>query len=158
MHDLLRAYAAHLAAGEETAQQRQAAPQRLLGYYQAATVSATNTLYPANASHMPEVVASITPIPGFADPDSAYAWLEDERFCLVAAAAKRQGLPQVVGGQRPSRRTHQRLRAIRHRRIRPRRTSESILSHASPWSLSAPYSSRLRSGRHGGLTGHPPIG
>ncbi|MEO3925087.1 tetratricopeptide repeat protein [Micromonosporaceae bacterium B7E4] len=87
MHDLLRAYAAHLAASEETVEQRRAAQQRLFDYYQAATVSATNTLYPANANHMPEVVASITPIPEFADPDGAYAWLEDERFCLVAAAA-----------------------------------------------------------------------
>ncbi len=87
MHDLLRAYATHLATTEESDQQRQTAQQRLFDYYQAAAVSAMDTLHPAEAHYRPEAAASATPLPSLAERDPAHAWLEAERFCLVAMAA-----------------------------------------------------------------------
>ncbi|PZG02803.1 AfsR family transcriptional regulator [Micromonospora deserti] len=87
MHDLLRAYAAHLANDDETEQLRQAAQQRLLDYYLTTAVSATDTLHPGEAHYRPEATASATLIPDLSDPKAARAWLDAERYCLVAVAA-----------------------------------------------------------------------
>jgi DNA-binding SARP family transcriptional activator/tetratricopeptide (TPR) repeat protein len=87
MHDLLRAYAAHLAATRETGQRCQAAQQRLLDYHQAAALSAMDTLHPAEAHYRPDTVSD-TPVPDLSHPETARAWLETERFCLMAVAAQ----------------------------------------------------------------------
>jgi tetratricopeptide (TPR) repeat protein len=100
MHDLLRAYATHLTGTEDTAKDRVAAEERLLGYYQAAVVAAMDTLYPGEAFHRPDVTVSGVPIPDLTRPDSAHGWLEAERFCLVAIAehaADHQRSGYVVG-------------------------------------------------------------
>lgn len=100
MHDLLRAYATHLAAVEDTDGERQEAEERLLGYYQAAVVAAMDTLYPGEASHRPDVTASGISIPDLTRPDSAHGWLDAERFCVVAIAehaADHQRSGYVVG-------------------------------------------------------------
>lgn len=85
MHDLLRAYAAESAAAEDT--ERQAAQQRLLGYYQCAAAAAMTLLYPAEARYWPEVPAATGTLPEFASPADARAWLDTERSCLVATVA-----------------------------------------------------------------------
>ncbi|MEJ3744958.1 tetratricopeptide repeat protein [Actinomycetes bacterium KLBMP 9797] len=87
MHDLLRAYAADLAATEETARQRQAAQRRLFDYYETGAVSAMDTLHPGEAHYRPEGAAPTTPMPDLSAPEAARGWLEAERFCLVAVAA-----------------------------------------------------------------------
>ncbi|WP_454860195.1 AfsR/SARP family transcriptional regulator [Promicromonospora soli] len=100
MHDLLRAYATHLAAVEDTDGERQEAEERLLGYYQAAVVAAMDTLYPGEAFHRPDVTMSGVTIPDLTRPDSAHGWLEAERFCVVAIAehaADHQRSGYVVG-------------------------------------------------------------
>ncbi|MGI5188254.1 AfsR/SARP family transcriptional regulator [Promicromonospora sp. CA-289599] len=86
MHDLLRAYATHLAAVEDTDDERQEAEERLLGYYLAAVVAAMNTLYPGEALHRSDVTAPGVLIPDLTRPDSAHGWLEAQRFCVVAIA------------------------------------------------------------------------
>ncbi|MFC4631347.1 tetratricopeptide repeat protein [Promicromonospora alba] len=100
MHDLLRAYATHLAGTEDSDEDREAAEERLLGYYQAAVVAAMDTLYPGEAFHRPDVTMSGVPIPDLTRPDSAHGWLEAERFCVVAIAehaADHQRSGYVVG-------------------------------------------------------------
>jgi DNA-binding SARP family transcriptional activator len=85
MHDLLRAYATHLTVTEDTGEDRAAAVQRLLAYYETAADSAMDTLYPAEALHRPEVALGVS-IPDLTRPDIARDWLETERFCVIAIA------------------------------------------------------------------------
>ncbi|WP_030438898.1 AfsR/SARP family transcriptional regulator [Actinoplanes subtropicus] len=73
MHDLLKAYAAELAATHDPAPERSAALTRLFDHYLAGSVAAMNTLYPAEG----------TPVAG--DPAAARNWLEAERPNLAAA-------------------------------------------------------------------------
>ncbi|MEU4387707.1 tetratricopeptide repeat protein [Promicromonospora sp. NPDC023805] len=86
MHDLLRAYATHLTVTEDTDGDRGSAAQRLLAYYEAAAVSATDTLYPAEASFRPDANTLGVRTPDLTRPDVARAWLETERFCVIATA------------------------------------------------------------------------
>ncbi|GIF23751.1 XRE family transcriptional regulator [Paractinoplanes tereljensis] len=72
MHDLLRAYAAELAAAQDPAPARTAALTSLFDHYLAGSVAAMATLYPEGA-----VVAG--------DPDAARAWIEAERPNLAAS-------------------------------------------------------------------------
>jgi len=86
MHDLLRAYAAGLAAGQIPEAERRAAAGRLFDHYLAAAAAAADRLYPAEAPHpsWPSARGStVTP----ADQDAARQWLDTERGCLVAVAA-----------------------------------------------------------------------
>jgi tetratricopeptide (TPR) repeat protein/transcriptional regulator with XRE-family HTH domain len=85
MHDLIRQYAADLAAAEEP--QAEAALSRVLRHYLAQAAARDRTL---PAPHRPE------PAPG--DPAEAMAWFEAEYVNLVAAfdAALRLGLDEVV--------------------------------------------------------------
>jgi DNA-binding SARP family transcriptional activator/tetratricopeptide (TPR) repeat protein len=71
MHDLLRAYAAELAAGHDAEPDRRAALTRLFDHYLAGATAAMTTLYPDGA-----------PVTG--DPEAARAWLEAERPNLAA--------------------------------------------------------------------------
>ncbi|MFD6139646.1 tetratricopeptide repeat protein [Promicromonospora sp. NPDC060271] len=100
MHDLLRAYAARLAATEETGEDRDAAEDRLLGYYQAAVFAAVDTLYPASVHYRPDTTALLTPTPDLAGPSAARDWLRAEHSCLFAIvehAAAHQRSGYVVG-------------------------------------------------------------
>ncbi|MFI5894048.1 BTAD domain-containing putative transcriptional regulator [Actinoplanes sp. NPDC051513] len=74
MHDLLRAYAAELAAVHDPAPDRKVALTRLFDHYLAGSVAAMNTLYPEGS-----VAAG--------DPDAARSWIEAERPNLAAACA-----------------------------------------------------------------------
>lgn len=71
MHDLLRAYAAELAADHDPEPERRAALTRLFDHYLAGSVAAMTTLYPDGA-------------PAAGDPDAARAWIEAERPNLAA--------------------------------------------------------------------------
>jgi tetratricopeptide (TPR) repeat protein/DNA-binding XRE family transcriptional regulator len=97
MHDLLRAYAAGLAAsleGEGEAGGGQAgrdALGRLFGYYLAAASAAMRTLTPAERHRWPVPPAVGTPVPEFADRASARAWLGTELATLTAVSAHAAG-------------------------------------------------------------------
>jgi len=87
MHDLLRAYATHLAAVEDSEAQRQAALTRLFDYYLATTAAAMDTLVPAETHRRPRFGSPGTPSPPVADPAAARAWLDTERATLTAVCA-----------------------------------------------------------------------
>ncbi|MGK5683641.1 BTAD domain-containing putative transcriptional regulator [Actinoplanes sp. URMC 104] len=72
MHDLLRAYAAELAAGHDPEPDRRAALTRLFDHYLAGAVAAMGTLYPDDAT-------------AGGDPETARGWIEAERPNLAAA-------------------------------------------------------------------------
>ncbi|GHH76446.1 AfsR/SARP family transcriptional regulator [Promicromonospora soli] len=100
MHDLLRAYAARLAATEDTGDDRDTAEDRLFTYYQASVFAAVDTLYPASVHYRPDATELLTPTPDLAVPSRARDWLQAERSCLLAivehpAAHQRSGY--VVG-------------------------------------------------------------
>ncbi|HEV2377764.1 MAG TPA: tetratricopeptide repeat protein [Streptosporangiaceae bacterium] len=86
MHDLLRAYAAGLAA-HDTDQARQEALTGLFDYYLAACAAAMDHLHPAERHHRPEPPQTNVPIPSLADAPAARAWLDAELPTLVAIAA-----------------------------------------------------------------------
>jgi DNA-binding SARP family transcriptional activator/tetratricopeptide (TPR) repeat protein len=83
MHDLLRAYAARLAAAHDP----RAALGRLFDHCLATAATAMDLVYPGDAQRRPRVDPASTPAPALADLDAARAWLEAERACLVAVAA-----------------------------------------------------------------------
>jgi DNA-binding SARP family transcriptional activator/Tfp pilus assembly protein PilF len=87
MHDLTRAYAAHL-LGDDSDRDRQTAVYRLLDHYLATARRAAEVLYPA-ATRPPHPPPSSAPAPPIADPISAKAWLDGERPNLLAIAAIR---------------------------------------------------------------------
>jgi DNA-binding SARP family transcriptional activator/Flp pilus assembly protein TadD len=108
MHDLLRAYASHLAEsepdsepGSETEPETEpetedSAEGRLFDYYLAAAASAMDALVPAERHYRPRLPLA-TPelvIPELATPAQGRAWLDAERAVLVAIAA--QGSPGNV--------------------------------------------------------------
>src|SRR5215831_12048391 len=84
LHDLLRAYAAELAATEDSEQARRAALTGLFDYYLAAATAAMDVLAPAD-KHRLRVPAPARPVPPLPIPDTAQDWLDAERANLVAA-------------------------------------------------------------------------
>jgi DNA-binding SARP family transcriptional activator/tetratricopeptide (TPR) repeat protein len=96
MHDLLRGYAAGVAAGDYPAEDVRAALGRLLDHYAAAAAAAIRALYQAEADH-PE---RATPTPAPADPDAARRWLDVElpNLTAVAACAAAHGWPALTVG------------------------------------------------------------
>ena len=72
MHDLLRAYAAELAAAQDPMPDRRAALTRLFDHYLAGSVAAMSTLYPEGRA-------------ATGDPVAARHWIEAERPNLAAA-------------------------------------------------------------------------
>jgi DNA-binding SARP family transcriptional activator/tetratricopeptide (TPR) repeat protein/DNA-binding XRE family transcriptional regulator len=105
LHDLLRLYAAELAAAEESAVSRDAAIDRLAAHAMAAVRSASEMLYP-HLLHLPDNggpdnggpdnggeqradggAEFATGAPEFADDAAALAWLNAERANLVALVA-----------------------------------------------------------------------
>jgi tetratricopeptide (TPR) repeat protein/transcriptional regulator with XRE-family HTH domain len=86
MHDLLRAYAARLAAEQDSTGRGRAPLGRLFDYYLAAAAAAMNRLHPAEGRHRPRIPPPATPAPALADPDTARKWLDIELPSLVAVA------------------------------------------------------------------------
>ncbi|HYZ08826.1 MAG TPA: tetratricopeptide repeat protein [Pseudonocardiaceae bacterium] len=87
MHDLLRAYATHLATVEDSKTNREAALTRLFDHYLATAATAMDTLIPAERHRRPHVRPPATPTPPMPDPATARAWLDAERVNLVAVTA-----------------------------------------------------------------------
>jgi tetratricopeptide (TPR) repeat protein/DNA-binding SARP family transcriptional activator len=88
-HDLLRAYAAQLAADTESEADRLAAVTRLFDHYRRAASAAVNVVSPENAGDGLDVGAE-RPV----DRGAAITWLETEHATLMATAmqAERHGL------------------------------------------------------------------
>ncbi|MFE7503807.1 BTAD domain-containing putative transcriptional regulator [Promicromonospora sp. NPDC057488] len=86
MHDLLRAYATRLALADDTDQERRAAEERLLAFYQAAASATMSTLRPAESVHEPDPALPKVPVPALETQQAARDWVEAERHCLLAIA------------------------------------------------------------------------
>lgn len=84
MHDLLRAYATHLSAGEDTAEDREAAQRQLFDYYQTAALAAVDLLYPNEVVDRRESRGADIRIPDLVGADVAREWLETEWLSIVA--------------------------------------------------------------------------
>jgi tetratricopeptide (TPR) repeat protein/transcriptional regulator with XRE-family HTH domain len=95
MHDLLRAYAAHLATTHDTDEDRHAGLTGLFAYYLAACATAMDSLAPARGKYRPDPPPARVPVPDFADLGTARAWLDTELATLtgVAAHAASHGWP-----------------------------------------------------------------
>ncbi|MGH3825477.1 MAG: ATP-binding protein [Pseudonocardiaceae bacterium] len=87
MHDLLRAYATHLADVEDSEVDRRAALTRLFDHYLAAAAAAMDALIPAEQHRRPRIPPPATPTPPMPDPATARAWLDAERVTLTAVSA-----------------------------------------------------------------------
>jgi DNA-binding SARP family transcriptional activator len=91
LHDLLRSYAAELAGDADSAQDRNAALERMLGWYGGQAVSAARTLAPGRA--LPATVAVQAAATAAMDgPAQALDWYETERASLLAAARRAAAL------------------------------------------------------------------
>jgi len=86
-HDLVRAYAAHLAHTEDAEEERRVALTGLFDHYLATTAAAMDARYPAKEHHRPRIGPADSPTPQLTDPGTALAWLDAERPNLVAACA-----------------------------------------------------------------------
>jgi tetratricopeptide (TPR) repeat protein/transcriptional regulator with XRE-family HTH domain len=87
LHDLLREYAAGLAATHDGDQAARTALTRLFDYYLAASAAAMDRLDPAERHHRPDPPQTAVPVPGLADGAAARAWLDAELATLTAVAA-----------------------------------------------------------------------
>ena len=83
LHELVRAYAAELAAETLPGPDRDQARSRLLDYYRRAAAVAVNALDPSGHRRL-AVPAATTPVPAFDDPAAARAWLHRERATVIA--------------------------------------------------------------------------
>ena len=88
MHDLLSAYAIHLAITEDSEQEQRTALTRLFDHYLATAAAAMDTLVPAEQHRRPRVPPTGTPTPPVADSAAAQAWLDAERATLGAVTAR----------------------------------------------------------------------
>jgi tetratricopeptide (TPR) repeat protein len=87
MHDLLRAYAAELAAAHDPDADGRAALTRLLDHYLAGAVVAARILFPAHQHMLPAAPAPVVADAMPADQAEAQRWLDRERGNLIAATA-----------------------------------------------------------------------
>jgi tetratricopeptide (TPR) repeat protein len=95
MHDLLRAYASHLAEAYDGGAAQDAALAGLYDYYLGTASGAMDVLVPAEKHFRPRVPPIGTPAPQVDSAAEARAWLDAERATIVAVAvhAARQGAP-----------------------------------------------------------------
>jgi len=84
MHDLIRTYAAELAAALETEDEQRAAVTRLLDYYLHTAAGAMATLMPAERHRRPHLPPPAPTRRPMGDPGAAREWLDAERANLVA--------------------------------------------------------------------------
>jgi tetratricopeptide (TPR) repeat protein len=85
MHDLLRAYAAELAA-EDPDSERHAAMDRLMEQQLHACTAAMDLIAPFDSDRRPKVGDTAWPAPHLTDAESAIGWLDVERPNLIATA------------------------------------------------------------------------
>ncbi|MHC3473160.1 AfsR/SARP family transcriptional regulator [Streptomyces sp. 7R007] len=88
MHDLLRAYAAELAARHDPKAARDAALTRLLDHCLAASSAAMDVLYPAERHLRPDVERPATGLPPLRTAEEARAWLAAAQPTLVALCSR----------------------------------------------------------------------
>ncbi|MDT0346018.1 AfsR/SARP family transcriptional regulator [Streptomyces litchfieldiae] len=93
-HDLLRAYAAELAAATDPAAERESALSRLRGHYLYAASAAMAIFAPNDYAPRPKVPPPDGPRSSFAGYDDALRWLDAERANLLDAT--RHGDPAFV--------------------------------------------------------------
>jgi tetratricopeptide (TPR) repeat protein/DNA-binding SARP family transcriptional activator len=86
-HDLMRFFAADLAAAEDSRADRRAALARLLNYQLQTASSAMNVLFPHERDRRPRISISTASGPDVSARSAARAWLDTERSNLIAAAA-----------------------------------------------------------------------
>jgi tetratricopeptide (TPR) repeat protein len=86
-HDLLRAYAAELAADHDSEPERRAATQRMLDHYLHSANAATSELYPAPGPIPLEAVQPGVEPESVADGRAALAWLNAEYHVILAVIA-----------------------------------------------------------------------
>ncbi|HEX3785484.1 MAG TPA: tetratricopeptide repeat protein [Pseudonocardiaceae bacterium] len=83
-HDLLRTFAADLAAAEGLGAERDAAQSRLLSFYLHTTFNSNRQLFPHRTPvPMPDLEAGVTPV-SFTQDDAAISWVLHERPNIVA--------------------------------------------------------------------------
>ena len=87
MHDLLRAYATHLAGTEDSEAERWVALTRLFDHYLGTAAAAMDIMVPAERHRRPHVPPPATPSPPVGDPATARAWLDAERVTLTTVCA-----------------------------------------------------------------------
>jgi tetratricopeptide (TPR) repeat protein len=87
MHDLLRAYAAELAAAHDNQDSRQEALTCLFDFYLAASLVAMDCLAPAERHRRPAPPPVSSPVPELDSLTTAQAWLKAELATLTAIAA-----------------------------------------------------------------------
>ena len=100
MHDLLRVYAAWQAERHDGAGDREAALDRLLTHYLAASCAAMDVLFPAHRHLRPRVRTPATELPLLSTETRAQEWLAAEHSVLpavVAAEAARGRAKHAVG-------------------------------------------------------------
>ncbi|WP_159001259.1 AfsR/SARP family transcriptional regulator [Streptomyces sp. SBT349] len=90
-HDLLRAYAAELAAETDGADEREAALGRLLDHYLAAASAAMDAIAPNDYVPRPKVSDPHGELPPFPSYDHAFRWLDAERANLLEATRHGDG-------------------------------------------------------------------
>ncbi|MGW1560549.1 AfsR/SARP family transcriptional regulator [Streptomyces sp. NPDC002144] len=88
MHDLLRVYAAELAAQHDPETERDAALTRLLDHCLAASAAAMDVLYPAERHLRPDVERPATGLPPLRTAEEARAWLAAAQPTLVALCSR----------------------------------------------------------------------
>jgi tetratricopeptide (TPR) repeat protein/DNA-binding SARP family transcriptional activator len=95
-HDLMRLFAARLAAAEDAEPDRRAALARLFSHQLHTAAAAMDVLFPHERGRRPEVETPGTPGRDVAAPPAARAWLDAERPNLIAAAtfAVEHGWPE----------------------------------------------------------------
>lgn len=87
MHNLLKEYAAEQAGIIDSELDANAALTRLSDHYLSAAAAAMDALIPSERDRRPRVPASGADVPDFTSPESARAWLDDERANMLAVAA-----------------------------------------------------------------------
>jgi tetratricopeptide (TPR) repeat protein/transcriptional regulator with XRE-family HTH domain len=95
MHDLLRAYAAGLAAAHDSDEARREAVTRLFDYYLHTAAAAMDAAFPAERHRRPAVPPAATSAPGFTGAAAALAWLAAElpTVAAVTGHAAEHGWP-----------------------------------------------------------------
>lgn len=91
MHDLLRVYAAWQAERHDGPADREAALDRLLIHYLAASCAGMDVLFPAESHLRPRIPAPETELPPFPDAAHAKEWLAAEHAVLTAVTASEAG-------------------------------------------------------------------
>ncbi|SES08712.1 DNA-binding transcriptional activator of the SARP family [Lentzea xinjiangensis] len=94
LHDLLRAYAAELAASTDSAAEREAALDRLVGCYLFTASKAMDVIARDDYARRPEPPRFDGETPSFTTYEHAWQWLDDERTNLVEIS--RHGGPAAV--------------------------------------------------------------